>query len=341
MNTKEIQLNKMLSVPGLQFRKFKGDSDYPLMIQIIEAAYTADQNDESYTLADLENDYTHLTNCDPYQDMLFAQINDETIAYSRVFWYQEEKPNDRIYHSVLSIHPNWRLQGIEQAMLYWCEKRLATIMASHPEDSKRYYQIESNDKKQAYNHIIENLGYQPARYGFAMSRSLDDIPQVSLQDGIVVKPAVERDYRKIWDASIEAFRDHWGFSQPTEEDYQAYINSKYFQPDLWQVAWHGNQVVSSVLNYIDEDYNQKFNKKRGWTEQISTHRDYRRKGIAKALIVRSMYMHQAKGMTEVALGVDTDNPNGALKLYEGLGYRQEKTWITYRKPTLPTHHERQ
>jgi ribosomal protein S18 acetylase RimI-like enzyme len=44
-----------------------------------------------------------------------------------------------------------------------------------------------------------------------------------------------------------------------------------------------------------------------------------------------MHMHQAKGMTEVALGVDTNNPNGALQLYQSLGYMKEKTWITYRK----------
>ena len=37
-------------------------------------------------------------------------------------------------------------------------------------------------------------------------------------------------------------------------------------------------------------------------------------------------------MTEVALGVDTNNPNGALKLYESLGYKAYKTLIVYRKP---------
>jgi len=44
-----------------------------------------------------------------------------------------------------------------------------------------------------------------------------------------------------------------------------------------------------------------------------------------------MHMHKSKGMTEVALGVDTENPNGALQLYQSLGYQQEKTWITFRK----------
>jgi hypothetical protein len=37
-------------------------------------------------------------------------------------------------------------------------------------------------------------------------------------------------------------------------------------------------------------------------------------------------------MTEVALGVHTENPNGAYQLYESLGYEVVRTWTTYRKP---------
>jgi hypothetical protein len=37
-------------------------------------------------------------------------------------------------------------------------------------------------------------------------------------------------------------------------------------------------------------------------------------------------------MTEVALGVDALNPNGALQLYESMGYETVKRYVTYRKP---------
>jgi GNAT superfamily N-acetyltransferase len=332
MEKKEIKLKNAPGIAGLQFRKFTGDADYPWMIDILNEASKADRSDDVYTLEDIKNDYAHLTNCDPTQDMIFAQVNDETIAYSRVSWYQEENPNDRIYSLILNIKPLWRSQGIEEAMIHWCESRLLTIAESHPEDSKRFFQTYSMDKKQFYNQIVEQLGYKVARYGFGMARSLDHIPQANLPEEVEVRPVLEKDIRKIWDASIEAFRDHWGFAEPTEEDFDGYQKSKYFQPALWQVAWHGDAVVGSILNYIDHDYNQKYNRKRGWTEEITTHRDWRNKGIASGLIVRSMQMHKAQGMTEVALGVDTQNPTGALHVYQKLGYQQEKTWLTYRKP---------
>jgi mycothiol synthase len=164
-----------------------------------------------------------------------------------------------------------------------------------------------------------------------MSRSLEDIPEAELPEGIEARPVKMEDTLKIWEASVEAFRDHWGFSEPDEDEFESYKTSKFFQPDLWQVAWDGDEVVSSVMNYINHDENEKYNQKLGWTENISTRRAWRRRGIARALIVRSMHMHKALGMTRVALGVDTENPNGALQLYKSLGYQEEKTFISYRK----------
>jgi hypothetical protein len=37
-------------------------------------------------------------------------------------------------------------------------------------------------------------------------------------------------------------------------------------------------------------------------------------------------------MTEAALGVDTENVTGALRLYEGCGFRPVSRSTTFRKP---------
>lgn len=332
MKTKAINLQNAPAIEGLIFRPFAGKSDYPKMQAILEKASEADQDDFASTLEDLEHDYTHLTDSDPKTDMLLVEVNGEAAAYSRAGWSQIDKNKDRIYYHFVKIIPEWREKGIEQAVMAWSEARLRAIAAGHPQDGRRLFQSYSEDNKKWLTAILENLGYKPIRYFFEMDRPLDQIPEASLPEGIEVRPAEEKDYRKIWDSSIEAFRDHWGFSEPKEEDYISYSTSRYFQPHLWQVAWDGDEVVASILNFVDEEYNQKFGKKCGWTEEISTRREWRRMGIAKALIVRSMKMHKELGMTSVALGVDTENPNGALQLYEGLGYRKKRTMITFQKP---------
>ena len=87
-----------------------------------------------------------------------------------------------------------------------------------------------------------------------------------------------------------------------------------------------------MRSFIDTAQNAEFGRQRGWTEDISTARRWRRRGVAKALIVESIRELAARGMTEVALGVHTENPNGAYDLYAGLGYEVVGTWTIYRKP---------
>ncbi len=61
-------------------------------------------------------------------------------------------------------------------------------------------------------------------------------------------------------------------------------------------------------------------------------RPWRQRGLARALIARSFRVLKDLGMTEAALGVDTENPNGALRLYQSMGFREVKRHTTFRKP---------
>ena len=166
-----------------------------------------------------------------------------------------------------------------------------------------------------------------------MERSLaEPIPDLPLPAGIEVRPVHPDQYEQLRTTMNEAFSDHWGWSAMTEENFQSWQNNRTFQPQLWQVAWAGDEIVGTVLNFIDAESNAKFQRRRGWTETICVRRAWRKQGVAKALIARSMRLLQEQGMIEVALNVDTQNPTGALQLYESMGYRVVRELITYEKP---------
>jgi ribosomal protein S18 acetylase RimI-like enzyme len=57
------------------------------------------------------------------------------------------------------------------------------------------------------------------------------------------------------------------------------------------------------------------------TEAISVQPEYRRRGLARALLAESLRAVRDAGGTSAGLGVDTENPNEALTLYENLGFR--------------------
>jgi mycothiol synthase len=91
-------------------------------------------------------------------------------------------------------------------------------------------------------------------------------------------------------------------------------------------------VAGAVMNFVFAEENERLGVRRGWLEHISTRRPWRRRGVAAALIADSLRELRARGLDEAALGVDSENLSGALRLYESLGFRRFKTGIAFRKP---------
>ena len=104
---------------------------------------------------------------------------------------------------------------------------------------------------------------------------------------------------------------------------------------MWQVAWAGDEVVGQVRTYANDGDREMFGRRRAWTEYISTARAWRKQGIATALICASLRQLADLGYEEAALGVDTENPSGALGLYESLGYVVVATDATMQRPITP------
>jgi GNAT superfamily N-acetyltransferase len=320
------------SVPGLNFRVFMGEQDYPNIASVIAGSKVADKIERADSLEFIAHYYSHLVNCDPYKDMLFAQIDERVVGYTRVAWWTQANAT-RIYRCICFLLPEWRQRGIGTAFLNWDEQRLRQIAETHPNGQVRYFESSAADSEVATQALLEKHGYAPVRYNYLMvRRDLENIPQAPLPSGLEVRPVKMEHIQAIRAASIEAFRDHWGFSEETEPGLQAMIDDPNFDPSLWQVAWDGDQVAGMVLAFIDKKENEEYHRKRGWTENICVRRPWRKRGLARALIVRSFYAIKERGMQEAALGVDTQNESGALQLYESVGFRPVKRLTLYRKP---------
>jgi mycothiol synthase len=232
-----------------------------------------------------------------------------------------------------SVLAPWRRQGLGRALLHWAEGRSREIAATQSDARAHTFRSFVAAQETGLIALLEREGYAAVHYGFEMARSFDEpIPDLPLPAGMEVRSAVPEQYHQVFAAMNEAFRDHWSHSESTEEDYQRWINSPNFQPHLWQVGWAGDEVAGLVLNFIDVEYNENFKRLRGWTDPICVRRPWRKQGLAKALIARSMRLLQEQGMTEAGLGVDAQNPNGALRLYESLGYRETMRFMTHEKP---------
>jgi mycothiol synthase len=316
---------------GFAFRHFGGESDYPHLARILNAAVKAEGNDRVETAEAFAALYPHLERCDLTRDLVVVESDDQPVAYSRVSW-DPDADGPLIYRHVCFVDPAFGGRGIGSALFAWNERRLREIATEHDEPDKRY-EVFLNDRNTGGTALARGAGYEPVTYGAEMVRpSVDDLPDHRLPDGVEIRPVRHEDLRAIWEADREAFRDHWGFVEPTEAEYELFLAFPYHDPTLWKVAWDDEGIVAQVRSFINLAQNAEIGRQRGWTEFISTARRGRRRGIAKALIVESIRELAARGMTEAALGVHTENPHGAYDLYAGLGYEVVATWTTYRRP---------
>ncbi|HNW95269.1 MAG TPA: GNAT family N-acetyltransferase [Anaerolineaceae bacterium] len=317
-------------LPGVVYRGYRGEEDFPVMVQIWNQMRAADLTEGSFTLEDAEINFRHLYNCDPFRDMIFAEMDGVPAAYGRVMWLQEGPR--KAFYQIFNMNPALQGSGIDIPMQTWMEQRQLEIAADLADEGEKVFIQCSASEDTHRMGLLESFGYKAVRWYFSMSRDLNELPDVDLPEGIEVRPAFPSEYRKVYDRSNEAFSEHWGFVEPREEDYQTWKDGRWFQPMLWQVAWDGDEPVGQVENYIDALENEKLGRLRGYTEGISVLKAYRGKGIARALIARSLRMLKAMNLEEAALSVDSDNACGALRLYENMGYRTYQTMVEWRKP---------
>jgi mycothiol synthase len=316
---------------GVLFRPFRDESEYPDFARIITAAAKGEESERVETAEGIAAAYDHLDRCDPKLDLLVAEVDDRPVGYSRV-WWDQEPDGPRIYRQICFVDPAFGGRGLGSAFFAWNEERLREIAAGHDAPQK-LFEVFVNDRNTAATVLTRDAGFEPITYEAEMVRpSVVDLPDHPLPDGVEIRPVSEDQLRTIWEADVEAFRDHWGYVEPTEISYAEFLAFPNHDPTLWKIAWDDEGVAGQVRSFIDPAQNAEHDLRRGWTEFISTSRRWRRRGLAKALIVESIRELAARGMTSVALGVHTENPNGAFDLYAGLGYEVVATWTTYRKP---------
>lgn len=331
-----IALADAPAISDLTFRAFRDLSDVPAMVEI-DNAFNAAHNMEFVTTVDeLANELANPDDLDPKRDVLLAEIGGKPVGFARVFRSVNDE-GEQVFTLNGVIHPNWLRRGIGRAMLHWCEQHARELAQVYAHNGPRVMQTWAFDTMPGKIALVEQEGYERIRYGFQMVRPLSEpIPDLPLPEGIEIRPKLREHFRLVFDAMNEAFRDHWGHREMTENDWQEFLKWPDHQPELCQVAWDAakNEVAGEVRVTIFARDNDVFHLKRGWTDPIFVRRPYRKQGLAKALIVRAMQVIQSKGMDEAALFVDALNPNGALKLYESLGYRVHRRTFTYRKPLI-------
>ncbi len=321
------------SIPGLTFRHLDRPRDYQALAALISLVNLHDGVDSLPTAEEIEHDWERNPGMDPDADVLLAEVDGRLIGLVEEDWRLRA---ERVFHQLHPlVHPEWRHRGIGRALLAWAENRATEGAASGAMGSRDlphllagWADLEIPDVAP----FAAAAGYRVEGYGIMMTRSLaEPIPDLPMPVGLETRPVRPEDHRAIWNADSEAFRDHRDPATRTDADFERWFTMPELDTGLWEVAWDGDQVAGSIWTTVYRNDHERLGIKRGWLEHISVRRPWRRRGLATALIARSMRRLRDAGLTEAALGADAENISGAVRVYEALGFRRVRTAAGYRK----------
>jgi ribosomal protein S18 acetylase RimI-like enzyme len=165
-------------------------------------------------------------------------------------------------------------------------------------------------------------GYRtdPASLGHAGSwtqlnqRDLAEVDQPVLPDGFRFRTADEAGPQ----AAVQAHVDAWAPSTYTAEGYQGVRQTATYRGDLHLlVEAPGGTMASSTIMWLDEA------NKTAEFEPVGTHPGYRRRGLARAMLLHGMQLARAAGATQMTVAcLGAPGHPQARGLYDSVGFRE-------------------
>ena len=323
-------------VGDVRLRPFRSpEADYAGMAAANQRMRDAAGIGEVITAESLARDYDHLVNSDLAHDLIVAERDGVIVGYCRVEWRDLEN-GSRSFATITLLDPTANDERTYAAMLSWAEARLADKARAIPVSDRRpsAMAMYTFDADRALMAVLASTGWTRTGHGYEMVRpTLDDIPEVPLPDGLVVRPVGvdEASRRRVWRALTEAFADERDERAPTDEDLRLWLADPHEDPALWVIAYDGDEIAGGVNGKIDPIENAHHGRERGNVDAVWTRRPWRRRGLARALIARCLVRLRDHGMTSAALGVDGLNPNQAMTLYTSLGFEIAVTAYDWKK----------
>src|SRR5438093_2522230 len=327
--------NRPMTELDLVFRAWSGWPDAIEMARVSNAANLAEGVDHHNTAEQLANFFSHPgDHFDAARDVVMVEHGGAVVAYG---WHNWIDTTDQVREHRLAgyVDPEWTHRGIGRQLLGWLEARARASVQEHPTQLPAFYGSWADEQRVGKQVLLEREGYAPLRWFFDMRRDgLDVVDVTEMPDGLDIRPiGTDRvSLRRLFDADAEAFQDHWGGFPTDDAAFEEIVSDPDFDPSLHVVAWHRDEIGGAVINAIPRAENEALGRRRGWLESVFVRRPWRRRGLAQAIVARSLVALRERGMDHAMLGVDADNPTGALGVYERAGFVVVKGAGAFRKP---------
>lgn len=315
------------------------EDDCPAWAGLLAAAEPVDDTGENYDADDLVEELAD-ENIDPARDTCGLWLGDKMLGYALVRGATAVVDGTYRVHVEGTVAPPDRRQGHGQRLLDWSLARARQVHADRHPEVPGAFAVRVGEAVDGAHAMLARAGFTRARWFFQLTRPLDQAPPaVRVPDGLelITYDAAYSERTRL--AHNEAFADHWGSSPSTPQSWAHWsVGQRAFRPALSYLMLDdtngagANPVVGYLLSYEYDADTAATGIREAYVGIIGTRRQWRGRGVARALLGTAVDAYGDAGFGRTSLDVDADNPTGALGLYTSLGYAKARTSISFSRP---------
>ncbi|GHH51882.1 GNAT family N-acetyltransferase [Lentzea cavernae] len=235
------------------------------------------------------------------------------------------------------VHPGFRREGIGLRLLpRLMELARGLHSARHPGMPLTVCTMVES-RSAGHVALVEKLGFGADRHFYELEVALgESLAQAPVPSGYEIVPFSAARDEEVRLVSNTAFAQHWGSVERSPQEWAAsFTTSKRFVPETSFLALSQGAVVGFVLARHYPVVEEMTGVRELWIGDVGTLEEHRGRGVASALLSRTLAQGGEKGYQRAGLSVDTANPTSALGVYERAGFEVARTWTDYGLPVAP------
>jgi len=230
------------------------------------------------------------------------------------------------------VHPDARGRGLGRRLLAWQEARALGLLAASDRALPGTLVLWVDERAASTLALARRRGFRVGRYYLEKRRDLPAPLEPRPLQGYEVGAFSPERREEVRLARNDAFRDHWGSQPVVPEAWETFVARSIFRPDLsfLAVAPDG-EVAGFVLAEVDEGDFEGQGFTSAYIDLVGVRRAHRGRGIAPALLTRTLEATRDAGLQKAVLDVDSASLTGATGLYEALGFTAANRSVALRK----------
>ncbi len=310
-------------------------ADIPQWAALLAAVEQEDRTGEHYNEADLAEEMAN-PDIEVGKDIVGAfdeGAGGDLVGYFSVYPRSSDRTHQKV-HVEGSVRPDLRGRGVGTEVLRAMLDRADEVHAERHPDLPAKYAATGLSENTAQVELLTEHGFRAERWNFVMRvQTTQTPPPEPLPEGLELRRYQPAYAEPMHAAHNEAFLDHPNFTPWTDVMWKQWVTeSRNFRPELSFVVVEPSdpqRVVAYLQSNEFDAFFEATGRREAYVAKVGTRREFRGRGIAGALLQHALAAYRDAGFDEASLDVDSENPTGALGIYERAGFEVETRWTNY------------